>query len=428
MIPFALIVAAGVSALGAAFGVWALLSALVLLPAIVAALRDGGGARGRALVMLVVGVLVVLLAALPVWTSAGGSVQVAEGIASTSNPGNLVHALRAIQLFGIWLAGSYKLEPTGASSGLTHGLALLALAGALLGVWQLWRLRALALLAWFGLMLLACLIVVESVSVWGGAKTLMLSSPAVVLLAWAGVGALIGPAAAGPGAGVLGGARPGPDGGRAGVGREAVPRLEPRSHKPLRRARAPELALRGAWPDPVHRLRRILAVRAAGPRRGGSRFRVSAARRRVSGGRPRTPGAARSAGAVRAGCVPADHQPAGPAREPARRPPTGWPGRGPTTRPGNGRPGAPVAARHVALRGDAARQCARLGRLARSPPGRRCSDVDGGPGAGGRAGAAAAQPASAALAPGARRARARLGRASAQHRLDPDRRACGACG
>ena len=41
-------------------------------------------------------------------------------------------------------------------------------------------------------MLLACLIVVESVSVWGGAKTLMLSSPAVVLLAWAGVGALIG--------------------------------------------------------------------------------------------------------------------------------------------------------------------------------------------------------------------------------------------
>ena len=50
-------------------------------------------------------------------------------------------------------------------------------------------------------MLLACLIVVESVSVWGGAKTLMLSSPAVVLLAWAGVGALIGAAAAGAGAG-----------------------------------------------------------------------------------------------------------------------------------------------------------------------------------------------------------------------------------
>ena len=35
VIPFALIVAAGISALGAAFGVWALLSALVLAPALV---------------------------------------------------------------------------------------------------------------------------------------------------------------------------------------------------------------------------------------------------------------------------------------------------------------------------------------------------------------------------------------------------------
>ena len=192
VIPFALIVAAGISALGAAFGVWALLSTLVLAPAIVAPLREGGGARGRVLVTLGLGVLVVVLAALPIWATAGGSVQVAEGIASTTNPGNLVHALRAIQLFGIWLGGSYKLEPTGASAGLTHGLVLLALAGAVLGVWRLWRLRALALLAWLGLMLLACLIVVESVSAWGGAKTLMLSSPAVVLLAWAGVGALIG--------------------------------------------------------------------------------------------------------------------------------------------------------------------------------------------------------------------------------------------
>jgi len=191
-IPFALIAAAGISALGVAFGLWVLASALVLAPAFAGALRGDGGARGRALATIGVGVLVVLVAALPVWTSAGGSVQVAEGIASTGNPGNLVHPLRAVQLFGIWLGGSYKLEPTGVASGLTHGLVLLALAGALLGVWQLVRLRAHVLLAWFGLVMLACLIVVESVSVWGGAKTLMLSSPVVVLLAWAGVGALRG--------------------------------------------------------------------------------------------------------------------------------------------------------------------------------------------------------------------------------------------
>jgi hypothetical protein len=190
VIPFALIVAAGVSALGVAFGVWALLSATVLVPSLLVGVRRGGVARGRVLATVALGLLAVFVAALPTWTSAGGSVQVAQGIASTSNPGNLVHALRAIQLFGIWLGGSYKLEPGGTAAVFTHVLVLLALAGVLLGVWQLVRLRALALLAWFGLMLLGCLVVVESVSAWGGAKTLMLSSPAVVLLAWAGVGAL----------------------------------------------------------------------------------------------------------------------------------------------------------------------------------------------------------------------------------------------
>ena len=190
VIPFALIVAGGVSALGVAFGVWALLSALVLARALAVALLEGGAARRGALVTLGLGAAVVLVGALAVWTSAGGSVQVAEGIASTGNPGNLLHGLRAIQLFGIWLGGSYKLEPTGVAGGLTHGLVLVALAGAAVGVWQLWRVRALALLAWLGLMLLACLVVVESVSAWGGAKTLMMSSPVVVLLAWMGAGAL----------------------------------------------------------------------------------------------------------------------------------------------------------------------------------------------------------------------------------------------
>ena len=43
VIPFALIVAAGVSALGVAFGIWAFLSALVLAPALVSAVFAGGG-------------------------------------------------------------------------------------------------------------------------------------------------------------------------------------------------------------------------------------------------------------------------------------------------------------------------------------------------------------------------------------------------
>ena len=192
VIPFALIVAAGVSALGVAFGIWALLSALVLAPALVSAVLGGGGDGGRrgAVVTVMLGALVVLVATLPTWTSGSGSVQVAQGVATTSNPGNLTHTLRGIQAFGIWLGGSYKLEPPGGASDVTHVLVLVVLVGTLLGVWQLVRLRKLELLAWYALVVVTCVVAVESVSVWGGAKTLMLSSPAVVLLAWAGVGAL----------------------------------------------------------------------------------------------------------------------------------------------------------------------------------------------------------------------------------------------
>jgi hypothetical protein len=189
-VPFALVVAAGISALGIAFGVWALAAVLVLVPAFWRELRRGAGATGRALASLVLGALVAFLGALPTWTSISGSVQVAQGIATTSNPGNLIHPLRAIQLFGIWLGGSYKLDPSGAALGFTYALIAVAFVAALAGVLQLIRVRAFSLLAWLTLMLIACLVVSESVSTWGAAKTLMLTSSVVVLLAWAGVAAL----------------------------------------------------------------------------------------------------------------------------------------------------------------------------------------------------------------------------------------------
>jgi hypothetical protein len=190
IVPFALVIAAGVSALGVAFGVWALVAVVVLVPAFWRELRVAGGTRGRALASLAIGVLVAFLAALPTWTSISGSVQVAQGVAATSNPGNLTHPLRAIQLFGIWLGGSYKLDPSGTALGFTYALIAVAFVAAVAGVWQLVRVRAFSLLAWFTLMLLACLVVAESVTTWGAAKTLMLTSSIVVLLAWAGVAAL----------------------------------------------------------------------------------------------------------------------------------------------------------------------------------------------------------------------------------------------
>ncbi len=78
-----------------------------------------------------------LFAALPTWTHISASVKVAQSVAATSNPGNLHSPLRAIQVFGVWLSGSYKLAPGGAALTATHVLVALSALAALLGVLQL---------------------------------------------------------------------------------------------------------------------------------------------------------------------------------------------------------------------------------------------------------------------------------------------------
>ncbi len=60
----------------------------------------------------------------------------------------------------------------------------------MLGAVRVLRIRAYALAGWLGLTLLAWLIVSRAVATWAEAKTLMLTSPAIVLLAWGGVAAL----------------------------------------------------------------------------------------------------------------------------------------------------------------------------------------------------------------------------------------------
>jgi hypothetical protein len=207
-IPFALVVAAGVSALGIAFGAWALAAAAVLAVALAHALMDwsrGGPASGRAhpglghdgrrpvrgpALLIGAAALVALIAAWPTWVDLSGSLQVAQNIASTSNSGNLHSPLRAVQVLGVWLGGSYKLQPTGSALALTHVLIVLTLVAAVIGAVHVLRIRAYALAGWIALMLLAWLAIDHWVTAWGSAKTLMLTSPVIVLLAWGAVAAL----------------------------------------------------------------------------------------------------------------------------------------------------------------------------------------------------------------------------------------------
>jgi hypothetical protein len=189
-IPFALVAAAGISALGVGFGPWVLAAAVVVFAIAIGRVRAGRADPIRLLGLAGAGLATGLLAALPTWVNVSRSLRVAQTIASTSNPGNLHSPLRTIQVFGIWLRGSYKLAPVGASLTVTDGLVVVALLAAVLGAVHIIRTRDYALAAWLVLILLTWLLVDAYVTTWAGAKTLMLTSPVVVLLCWAGVAAL----------------------------------------------------------------------------------------------------------------------------------------------------------------------------------------------------------------------------------------------
>jgi hypothetical protein len=189
-IPFALVLAGGVSALGIGFGAWGL-GALAVLAAIALGGLRAGRRSGRQLFYLAAaGALAALIAALPTWAHLSDSLRVARDIGSTANSGNLHAPLRTIQVAGVWLHGSYKLAPAGAALPITHALIVITFAAAALGALHLLRMRSFALAAWIACMLLVWLIVSESVTTWAGAKTLVLSSPVLMLLAWAGLAAM----------------------------------------------------------------------------------------------------------------------------------------------------------------------------------------------------------------------------------------------
>jgi hypothetical protein len=189
-LPIALVLAAGVSALGTAFGVWVLVAVAVLAGVLADRVRRRELSLSSALATVALGVGVGVLATLPTLAHLGGSLSVASNISSTGNPGNLARPLRAIQVLGVWLNGSYKIEPHGIDGTITDVLVVLGAAAAVAGAIALVRMRAYALAAWMALTLLAWLVVSLSVTTWAQAKTLMLTSPVVVLLAWAGLGAL----------------------------------------------------------------------------------------------------------------------------------------------------------------------------------------------------------------------------------------------
>ena len=111
--PFALVLAAGISALGAGFGAWVLAAVAILAAVLIGELMAGRQSVRLSLQLAGAVAVVGLICAWPTWIDLPGSLKVAQNIASTSNPGPLRVPLRTEQVLGTWLRGSYKQLPTG---------------------------------------------------------------------------------------------------------------------------------------------------------------------------------------------------------------------------------------------------------------------------------------------------------------------------
>jgi hypothetical protein len=103
--------------------------------------------------------------------------------------GNLLGPLNDWQILGIWPSGDFRLPPTPHLS-LTYVLIGVEIAAVVLALGWVWRIGPnwpLALLIASGI---ACLYLTARGSPWSDAKTLMIASPAVVLMAMLGPAAL----------------------------------------------------------------------------------------------------------------------------------------------------------------------------------------------------------------------------------------------
>jgi hypothetical protein len=157
---------------------------------VIADIKTGQQGRRQPLLLVAAGAMIALLAALGTWIDVSGSLRVAQAIATTSNPGNLQKPLRSVQVLGTWLVGSYKHVPIGGRLELSYALSAVALLGALLGALYVVYIRQYVLATWIAMTLAVGLGLTAYGTTWATGKTLMLSSPVVVLMAWAGVAAL----------------------------------------------------------------------------------------------------------------------------------------------------------------------------------------------------------------------------------------------
>jgi hypothetical protein len=194
LLPLAVASAAGIAVIGVAVVPWL---APVLLVGLWVVARSRPRSAGR-IAGLAVGFAVgVLLLSLPTLVDLGDYLDVTTDVVTSGTEfGNLLAPLDALQVFGIWFSGDYRMQPE-AGSGLdarllTDVLIALAAASALLGAAWLVHRRALGPLLYIASSLIALWYVTRTGSPWADGKALAIAAPAVLLAAAVGPLALEG--------------------------------------------------------------------------------------------------------------------------------------------------------------------------------------------------------------------------------------------
>jgi hypothetical protein len=191
-LPVVLVGGAGLATIGLAFAPWLLLAGAIGLAIASVAVRER---RLAPRTLAIQAAAIVAIAALPTILDLGASAAIAKSLSqgnalAVADPGNLLQPLHVLQSLGVWLHGDHRLDPPTLANE-TYALIGISLAAIVLGImslvrgrrWMLLVLLAGTALIWWRLTLRG--------TIWTDAKLLVIVSPLIVLLAFAGAGALL---------------------------------------------------------------------------------------------------------------------------------------------------------------------------------------------------------------------------------------------
>ncbi|MBV8396446.1 MAG: hypothetical protein JO064_09350 [Actinobacteria bacterium] len=163
--------AAVLGALSAGGVVW------LAVPAVVVALRQGRR-WSATLVVATAALAIPTLYEAPTWLSHTGA------FTGGSEYGNLGRRIGALQVFGIWPSGDFRVDPVNVPA--TDALIAVAAVAVVVGAVLAWRRRATEMLVALGMAVVGCAVYAGAGSPWVGGKALASASPVVFAVGLAG--------------------------------------------------------------------------------------------------------------------------------------------------------------------------------------------------------------------------------------------------